>query len=102
MFAECVGQDLEVLKILVFGGCIELDTAHGKIEEDAVVDLAERSAAEDVFVSWLLEEDANEKRRPNSPSAALLDLGHVELQQAVKPCQQFLSVFAPSVLVCSP
>lgn len=40
MFAECVGQDLEVLKILVFGGCIELDTAHGKIEEDAVVDLA--------------------------------------------------------------
>ena len=40
MFAESVGQDLEVLKILVFGGCIELDTAHGKIEEDAVVDLA--------------------------------------------------------------
>ena len=40
MFAECVGQDLEVLKVLVFGGCIELDAAHGKIEEDAVVDLA--------------------------------------------------------------
>lgn len=40
MFAECVGQDLEVFKILVFGGCIELDAAHGKIEEDAVVDLA--------------------------------------------------------------
>ena len=40
MFAECVGQDLEVLEILVFGRRIELDAAHGKIEEDAVVDLA--------------------------------------------------------------
>lgn len=28
----------------------------------------------------------------NIPSPALLDLGHIELQQAVKPVQQFLSV----------
>ena len=100
MFAEGVGEDFEVLEVLVLGCRIELDPGHGEIEEDAVVDLAERSAVEDAIVSWSLEE--YEKRRPNSPSAALLDLGHVELQQAVKPCQQFLSVFAPSVLVCSP
>ena len=54
MFAECVGQDLEVFEILVFGGCVELDAAHGKVEEDTVVDLAERSAAENIIVSWLL------------------------------------------------
>lgn len=44
VLAEGVGEDLEVLEVLVFGGRIELHTRHGKIEEDAVVDLAERSA----------------------------------------------------------
>ena len=54
MFAEGVGEDFEVLEVLVFGCRIELDPGHGKIEEDAVVDLAERSAAENIIVSWLL------------------------------------------------
>ena len=41
------------------------------------------------------------ERRHDLPSAALLDLGHVKLQQTVEPCQQFLSVFVRSALVCS-
>jgi hypothetical protein len=53
MFAECVGQDLEVFEILVFGGCVELDAAHGKVEEDTVVDLAKRSAVVDCAVSQM-------------------------------------------------
>ena len=54
MFAEGVGEDFEVLEVLVLGCRIELHPGHGEIEEDAVVDLAERSAAENIIVSWLL------------------------------------------------
>lgn len=51
MLAEGVGEDLEVLEVLVLGGRIELHTGHGEIEEDAVVDLAERSAVNNIVSS---------------------------------------------------
>ena len=41
VFAEVVGEDLEVLEVGVFGVGVELDARHGDVEEDAVVDLAE-------------------------------------------------------------
>ena len=44
VFAEGVAEDLEVLKISVFGVGVELDACHGEVEEDAVVDLAEGGA----------------------------------------------------------
>lgn len=46
VLAEGVAEDLEVFEICIFGVDVEFDPAHGDIEEDAVVDLAECGAAE--------------------------------------------------------
>lgn len=51
MFAEGVGEDFEVLEVLILGCRIELHSGHGEIEENAVVDLAERSAVVNGIVS---------------------------------------------------
>jgi len=104
MFAEGVGEDLEVFEVLVLCCRIELHPGHGEVEEDAVVDLAERSTAENITVSLLLVRCDRDKfvlreRRHDLPSAALLDFGHIKLQQTVEPCQQFLPVCARSALV---
>ena len=37
-------QDFEVLYVRIFGVDIKLDSGHGYVEEDAIVDLAESSA----------------------------------------------------------
>lgn len=39
-------QDLEIRDVCIFSVDVELDTGHRHVEEDAVVDLAEGSAAE--------------------------------------------------------
>ena len=44
VFAESVGEDLEVLEVGVLGVDVKLDARHGDVEEDAVVDLAEGGA----------------------------------------------------------
>lgn len=86
VLAEGVAEDLEVLEVGVVGVGVELDARHGQVEEDAVVDLAEGGAVEGGCEwAWELYGMIGFLPRP-----ALLDLRHVELQQAVQPSQQLL------------
>lgn len=54
VLAEGVAKDFEVLEIGIFGVHVELDAAHGNVQEDAVVDLAEGSAVgqRSVLLAW--------------------------------------------------
>lgn len=68
VFLESVGEDFEVLEVLVLAVGVEFDARHRQVEEDAVVDLAEGGAG-----------------------AALFDLGDVESEEGVEPGEQLLS-----------
>lgn len=107
-------QDLEILNIGVFGVDVELHTRHGHIAKNAIVHLAEggaiSSSLDSIIIFPLLASTHLVVRyTPSSPvsqgvigavvglesyvpSSTLLDLGHIELQEAVQPCQEFLTI----------
>ena len=92
VFAEGVAKDLEVLEVGIFGSGVELYARHGKVEEDAVVDLAECCTV--LSVSWKIGEIL---MIGELPCATLFDFGHVELKEAIDPGQEFLS--SPSRMI---
>lgn len=103
-------QDLEILNVGIFGVDVELDTRHGHITKNAIVHLAESGTASSSLESIILPHIslahlAGRCTRASSqklvevvglesyvPSSTLLDLGHIELQEAVQPCQEFLTI----------
>jgi len=84
-------QYLEVLYVGIFRIHVELDTRHGHVEEDAVENLAERSADVGVAVSRWSAERGRGRGIGHSPGSALLNLGDVELKEAVEPLHELLS-----------
>ena len=118
-------EDLEVLEVSVFGIDVELDTRHWDVEVDRVEDLAKsRSATQSVLslhpisihdpsglchshvtrISCVVAVNVVVRHGGvlrgavcDIPSSTLLNLGDVQLQQAVKPCQKLLSIFIVSV-----
>lgn len=113
-------QDLEILNVGIFGVDIELDTRHGHITKNAIVHLAEGGTASTSLESMIFPHMSSTHlvgrcTRANPvtqklvevavgldsyvPSSTLLDLGHVELQEAVQPCQEFLTTMSHPKLV---
>ncbi len=90
-------EDLEVLDIGIFRVDVELDARHGHVEEDAVVDLAESGTVGGSTVSLGDSLRSCGGGAKNLPRSALLDFGDVELQKAVEPLHEFLSVGKTSV-----
>ena len=103
-------EDLEVLEVRVLSVDIELDTCHWDIHVNRVEDLAKSRSANCqqyiplLFLSSLLIAALcpSLKLRPgvarkagyeglNIPSSTLLNLGDVQLQQAVEPRDKLLS-----------
>lgn len=87
-------QDLEVLNVGIFRVDIELDAGHGHVKEDAVVDLAKGGTAMMGAHGQLGRHGSQVPRCGGGvldlPSSALLNLGDVELEQAVEPLNEFL------------
>lgn len=87
-------QDLEILNVGIFTVGVELDSGHGHVHVDAVEYLAEGGTADvlgQLDHGRLARHIAGEGSW-NSPSSALLNLGDVELQEAVQPLHELLSV----------
>lgn len=93
-------QYLKVLDVRVLRVDVKLDSVHRDVHEDAVEDLAQRRS--EGVVSRPPEtrrgkQSNNAQKRIGYekglclPSAALFDLGHVQLEQAVEPVDEFLS-----------
>lgn len=80
----------------VIAADVKLDLGHGHIHEYTVKHLAERGAGEKLcqtfvyIVAGLFVRRG--AKRIHSPSTALLDLGHVQLEEAVQPIEELLSV----------
>jgi len=99
VLAKGVGEDLEVIQVRILGIGVEFDARHGQIEEDGIVNLAEGST---VMRAVSASGKFWKKATLNGlPCATLLDFGYVELQQAIDPGQQLLSISAVSLSYAS-
>jgi hypothetical protein len=88
-------EDLEVLDVGVFRVHVELDAAHGNVQVDAVKHLTQSSTVwPSASMPATFVGKGGESMSDDSPCAALFDLRDVELEQAVEPSNEFLSVYS--------